>query len=145
MDSERIMNFRKGFRIIGFVISGLGTAVIFGLLFGYFVQILWNWLMPSIFSLGKITYWQAFGLVLLSRLIFGTIGHHVTHEAHEHRYHNYEHQARARCHHYWDKGEWEIKGGWKNWKYYDEWWHEEGKASFERYIEQTKNKTENPE
>lgn len=35
------------------------------------VQYLWNWLMPDIFGLREITYWQAFGLFLLAKLFFG--------------------------------------------------------------------------
>ena len=32
---------------------------------------LWNSLIPPIFGLGTITYWQAFGLFILSRILFG--------------------------------------------------------------------------
>jgi len=46
----------------------------FALAFGWFVMLLWNWLMPAIFGLGAITYWQAFGLVVLAKLIFGAVG-----------------------------------------------------------------------
>src|SRR5882724_1147528 len=35
------------------------------------VQHLWNWLMPAIFGLHMISYWQAFGLLGLSWLLFG--------------------------------------------------------------------------
>ena len=35
------------------------------------VEHLWNWLMPEIFGLHAITYWQALGLLLLSWLLFG--------------------------------------------------------------------------
>ena len=31
---------------------------------------LWNWLMPSIFGLKTITYWQALGLMALSWILF---------------------------------------------------------------------------
>jgi hypothetical protein len=31
---------------------------------------LWNWLMPSIFGLHEITYWQALGLMVLSWILF---------------------------------------------------------------------------
>src|SRR5262249_54440623 len=31
---------------------------------------LWNWLMPSIFGLRAITYWQALGLMALSWILF---------------------------------------------------------------------------
>jgi hypothetical protein len=32
---------------------------------------LWNWLMPAIFNLPAIGFWQALGLLLLGRLLFG--------------------------------------------------------------------------
>ena len=34
------------------------------------VKLLWNWLMPVIFSLPTITFWQAAGLMLLISLLF---------------------------------------------------------------------------
>lgn len=33
------------------------------------VCLLWNWLMPTIFGLGKITFLQAWGLSILSGLL----------------------------------------------------------------------------
>lgn len=35
------------------------------------MMLLWNWLMPEIFGLTEITFWQAMGLLLLAKLIFG--------------------------------------------------------------------------
>lgn len=35
------------------------------------VMLLWNWLLPEIFDLPYISYWQSAGLLLLSKLIFG--------------------------------------------------------------------------
>jgi hypothetical protein len=35
------------------------------------VMFLWNHLVPAIFVLPVITYWQAMGLLLLSRILFG--------------------------------------------------------------------------
>jgi hypothetical protein len=32
---------------------------------------LWNWLMPVLFGLKTIGFWQAVGLVLLSKILFG--------------------------------------------------------------------------
>jgi hypothetical protein len=32
---------------------------------------LWNWLMPTLFSLPAITFWQAVGLLGLSWILFG--------------------------------------------------------------------------
>jgi hypothetical protein len=34
------------------------------------VMVLWNWLMPHIFGLITINFWQAGGLLLLSKLLF---------------------------------------------------------------------------
>lgn len=36
---------------------------------------LWNWLMPIIFGLTKITFWQALGLNLLSGTFFKNINY----------------------------------------------------------------------
>lgn len=44
-------------------------------LFVFVFMSLWNWLMPGIFGLPVITYFQALGLLLLSKLIFSGIGH----------------------------------------------------------------------
>ena len=39
--------------------------------FGFVVMGLWNWLMPALFGLKLIGYWQAVGLIILSKLLFG--------------------------------------------------------------------------
>ena len=39
--------------------------------FGFIVMGLWNWLMPAIFGLKTISYLQAFGLLILSWILFG--------------------------------------------------------------------------
>jgi len=44
---------------------------LFIFLFGEAVLQLWNWLMPAIFGLHTITFWQALGLLALSWLLFG--------------------------------------------------------------------------
>lgn len=47
-------------------------AIFFAL--GGIVMILWNWLIPVIFGLKTITYFQALGLFLLSRILLGSFG-----------------------------------------------------------------------
>lgn len=42
--------------------------------FSWVVMLLWNALMPAIFNLTTITFWQAAGLLILFRLLFG-MGH----------------------------------------------------------------------
>ncbi len=41
---------------------------------GGVVMSLWNWLMPTIFAARLITFWQALGLLVLSRILFGRLG-----------------------------------------------------------------------
>jgi len=44
--------------------------------FGEVVMRLWNWLMPSLFHLPLITFVQALGLLVLSKLLFGGFHRH---------------------------------------------------------------------
>lgn len=39
--------------------------------FGFVTLHLWNWLMPALFGLKLIRFWQAVGLVILTRIFFG--------------------------------------------------------------------------
>lgn len=52
-------------------------------LIGALVMWLWNWLMPSLFGLPMLSFWQAVGLLVLCRLLVGNIGfgshHHHSH------------------------------------------------------------------
>jgi membrane protein required for beta-lactamase induction len=48
----------------------LGMIAIVIVLLGYPLMLLWNWLMPVIFGLPEITFWQAIGLNLLSTVLF---------------------------------------------------------------------------
>ncbi len=63
--------------------AGVLIASIFALLFGKLVQLLWNGTVSDIFQLSDISYWQAVGLLLLSRILVGGMGHgHGGHERH---------------------------------------------------------------
>lgn len=52
------------------------VCVLFVLIFGYITMLLWNWIVPSIFDVRPITFWQALGLLLLSKIFFGGFGGH---------------------------------------------------------------------
>lgn len=52
-------------------LSFLGFAIIFVGLTGLAVMALWNALLPAILGVSTITFWQALGLLLLSRILFG--------------------------------------------------------------------------
>ncbi len=46
-------------------------AVAIAALLGFVIMWLWNWLMPALFGLHTIGYWQAVGLFFLSKLLLG--------------------------------------------------------------------------
>jgi len=112
----------KGFRIAGMVVLGIIAAAVFALVFGYFVMLLWNWLMPLLFGLTVITYWQAFGIVILAKLIFGAVGR----------------GGRPQRPDRWKKSgsseKWDMKNGPDSWKYHRDFWRDEGKEAFDNYI-----------
>lgn len=41
---------------------------------GGIVMLLWNWLLPPIFGLPALGFWQALGLLALCRILFGGFG-----------------------------------------------------------------------
>jgi hypothetical protein len=59
----------------------IGPLAILGLLVlitagGEIVLHLWNWLLPTLFGWRPITFWQALGILVLCRILFGGIGCH---------------------------------------------------------------------
>ena len=50
------------------------AIVLFVWLFGEVVMHLWNWLLPMLFGWHTITFWQALGLLVLCRILFGGFG-----------------------------------------------------------------------
>src|SRR5512147_1153246 len=114
----------KGLRIAGLVVLGVIGAALFALVFGWLVMILWNWLMPAIFHLGLITYWQAFGIVVLAKLIFGGVG-------------GGRHGGRGRPP--WKGNPFDKAhgpgGARDEWHLYRQFWDEEGREAFERFAQ----------
>jgi hypothetical protein len=58
-------------RWIGKIVSVALFLVIAIAGFGQAVHYLWNWLMPALFRLPTLTFWQAVGLLALSWMLFG--------------------------------------------------------------------------
>src|ERR1700728_613592 len=50
------------------------AIVLFVWLCGEVVMHLWNWLLPPLFGWHAVTFWQALGLLLLTRILFGGHG-----------------------------------------------------------------------
>ena len=63
----------KGVRIALF-------ALLFVTVFGFLVMQLWNWLIPAVFGWHPISFWQALGILVLSKILFG--GFHGRHGGH---------------------------------------------------------------
>ena len=55
-------------------IFGAIAVVAGSFLFGYVMMHLWNWLIPSLFNGPVIEFWQAIGLFVLSKMLFGGFG-----------------------------------------------------------------------
>lgn len=52
------------------------------------LMLLWNWLMPLIFGLTVITFWQAMGLLALSKILLGRGYKHHGHKKGESNHHH---------------------------------------------------------
>ncbi len=65
------MNKKKLIWIAPLAILAMAAFVWIG---GELVMRLWNWLLPELFGWRTITFWQALGLLLLCRILFGSMG-----------------------------------------------------------------------
>src|ERR1017187_2176892 len=72
-DEDR--NMRSNWAVRGLKIALF--AALFVTIFGYAVMWLWNWLMPALFGWHLISFWQALGILVLSKILFG--GFHGRH------------------------------------------------------------------
>lgn len=66
------MNMRRNWIFI--VPAALLGMVVFAFIGGEVVQLLWNWLLPPLFGWRQLTFWQALGILVLSRILFGGFG-----------------------------------------------------------------------
>lgn len=73
--------------VAGVIVGGLALFSAFALVLSFVVQWLWNWLMPALFNLPTISYWQALGLMVLSHLLLK--GFHGG-ESEKHKHHHKE-------------------------------------------------------
>ncbi|UKN01080.1 hypothetical protein K6119_15220 [Paracrocinitomix mangrovi] len=105
--------------IAGIVLLIIVAVIGFAALFGFVVMWLWNWLMPEIFGLPIITFWQGVGIVILSKILFGGFGgggskgkkHHKGHKKHN-----------------------DGNDDFSKWKHYGQFWKEEGEEAFKAYV-----------
>jgi hypothetical protein len=112
-----------------YAVLGIAGAFLLGLLFGNLIMWLWNWLMPSLFGLRTIGFWEGLGLFLLAKILFGFGGSSSSGEGDKKHHHGKRHRHQ--------NGEGE-KRDWKDWEYYDDWWEADGKTAFHAYAENMK-------
>ena len=63
-------------RRVAIGVAGGLAIVLFTFIGGEAVKLLWNWLLPPLFGWPAVTFWQALGLLVLSRILFGGFGRH---------------------------------------------------------------------
>jgi hypothetical protein len=78
-------------KIILFAPLAILALLLFIFIGGEIVLHLWNWLLPPLFGWRLITFWQALGLLLLCRILFGGGGWHRSGRSHFRR------QMEERC------------------------------------------------
>ncbi len=72
-------------RIIKFALFGtlglIGAAALAAIL-GAVVMLLWNALLPALFGITAVTFWQAVGIVVLAKIFGGLLFGHRRHRMH---------------------------------------------------------------
>ncbi|RPI73875.1 MAG: hypothetical protein EHM45_20080 [Desulfobacteraceae bacterium] len=134
--------FAKAAHIAGWTVVGLGVAVIFAFLFGILVQWLWAVTLTPLFGFPAISYWQAVGIIILARLLFGGWGHGPGRER------RYPDSGGCRDHFPWrhkpGKNAVDAEESAADHKHYAEFWRKQGKQAFEEYLKRMEEENEKP-
>jgi hypothetical protein len=96
------MKKRSVAKIIGWVVLGLCALTALGLALGAAVMVLWNWLMPALFHLPAISYWQSVGVIVLCHLLFKG---HLKPNSHDDRHDNHIRKFKDKVHAMIGKGD----------------------------------------
>jgi hypothetical protein len=77
------MIMKKGFWVVKIAVFGVFavTLVTWG------TMLLWNWLVPVLFSGPVISFWQTLGLLILSKILFSGFGKGGRHQGGQWRSH----------------------------------------------------------
>lgn len=118
--------------IAGWIILGVIGITALAILFGFVIMWLWNWLMPELFGLPALTYWQAVGIFILAKILFGCSGSGSS----DCKSSKSSEPSDADC-------KKDSKGSFSKWKHYDKFWEEEGDNAYKEYIERKDTKQTN--
>ncbi len=102
--------------IVALVILGIIGITGLAILFGFVILWLWNWLMPELFGLPTITYWQGVGLFILFKILLGGCS---------------SSGSSKKCR---DDRKHDSKSKFSKWRYYDKFWKEEGDELYSQYV-----------
>lgn len=119
---------RSPIEIVGIIIFGAIAITGLAILFGFVIMWLWNWLMPEVFGLPLLTYWQAVGLFILLKLLLGGCGSGSSSSKSSKKSN--------------DDCKQDSKTDFSKWKYYDKFWKEEGDEYYKEFVGRQSNQTE---
>lgn len=57
-------------QIVGYIFMAIVFVIVLSLIAAFPLMLLWNWLCPDLFNLPMLTFWQAWGLMVLCGLMF---------------------------------------------------------------------------
>ncbi len=116
--------FKSAFKILFFIVF----IILITLLVGYVVMWLWNWLMPDVFGLPLLSYWQAVGLLFLAKIFFGFGNGGPSKSSKKQRFKR--RFSKEKC-----GG---LRRDFEDWKLYDQFWKAEGELAFKNYVDKIK-------
>jgi hypothetical protein len=61
----------KGLKVVIWTLLGITFFTVMVSVFGWVIQLLWNATIADMFGLPAITYWQAVGIFILAKILFG--------------------------------------------------------------------------
>jgi membrane protease YdiL (CAAX protease family) len=67
------------------IVRGIILGIVFIALFSFILMLIWNSVMPQIFALKQLTYLQAAGLLILSKILFFGAGRRSSSSLHDKR------------------------------------------------------------
>ena len=108
------------------IVFGIIAIVGLAILFGFVIMWLWNWLMPELFGLPLLTYWQAVGLFILLKILIGGCGGSSSSSSKK-----YEDSC--------DKESKKHRNDFSKWTHYDKFWQEEGENAYQKYLDNLDN------
>jgi len=115
------------------VVKVIAMIVLGGILFllaNYLLMRLWNWLMPDLFGVGTVTYWQALGIFVIAKLLFG-FGGGGGGKSKSGSSHKKKVKSSNKC------TSW--RRDFDEWQHYDQFWKEEGEVAYKAFVEKIKN------